>query len=118
MLFGLFAVIFGCATADYAQTRPIVGGYKTVSVTDAVVAEAADFAVGDYSQKNDVSLEIVSIEKAERQAVQGTNYRLCIEVKITGEDDGDTQFVQATVFQNLKKEFTLKSWDADACGKK
>lgn len=118
MMFAVFGVVFGCATTSYAQKKPIIlGGYKEVDVSDAGVQEAAEFAVSDHSQKNDVSLEIVSIEKAERQVVQGTNYRMCIEVKATEEGNDDTQFVLAVVYQNLKKEFALKSWKPDGCGK-
>ena len=116
MLFAALAVFFGCATANFAQVKPpMVGGYKVVSVDDAAVKAAAEFAVSDHSQKNEVSLEVVSISKAERQIVQGTNYRMCIEVKVIEEGNDDTQFVLATVYQSLKKAYTLKSWKADGC---
>ena len=116
MMFAAFGVFLACASANYAQTRPTVGGYKTVAVDDAGVVAAAEFAVGDHSQKNDVSLEIVEIQKAERQIVQGTNYRICVEVKIADEEDGDTQFVQVVVYQDLKRNYKLSSWKPDACG--
>ena len=119
MIFAAFGVLFGCAVTSYAQKKPlIVGGYKTVAVTDAAVEEAAEFAVSEHSQKNDVSLEIVSIEKAEQQAVQGKNYRMCIEVKVTEEDNDETQFVLAVVYKNLKGEFKLTSWKPDGCARK
>ena len=115
----LCAAVAVFAATDFAQKKPPVGGYKTVSVEDATVVEAAEFAVGEHSQKNDVSLELVRIEKAERQIVQGANYRLCIEVKATEQEDGDeTQFVLAVVYQNLKREFSLTDWKPDGCGKK
>lgn len=116
MLCAACAVFFGSAIVNFAQVKPpVVGGYKTVSVDDAAVAAAAEFAVSDHSQKNEVSLEVVSISKAERQIVQGTNYRLCIEVKVVEEGNDETQFVLAVVYQNLKKAYTLKSWKADGC---
>ncbi len=104
MMFAVCGVIFSCAAATYAQKKPLVlGGYKVVPVSDAGVTDAAEFAVSEHSEKNEVSLEIVSIEKAERQIVQGTNYRMCVEVRITDEEEGETQFVKVLVYQSLKK---------------
>ena len=116
MVFTAFAVFFGCAATGFAQSKPpMVGGYKTVSVKDAGVVAAAEFAVSDYSEKNEVSLEIVEIQKAERQVVQGMNYRMCVEVKVVEEDNDETQFVLVTVHQNLKRAYKLGSWKPDAC---
>lgn len=113
-----FAVIFGCAATSYAQKKPLMaGGYKVVDVADAGVVEAAEFAVSDHSQKNEVSLEIVSIEKAERQVVQGMNYRMCIEVKVIEEGNDDTQFVLAAVYKNLKGAYKLTSWKPNGCAR-
>lgn len=113
MMFAAFAVLFACVTAASAQK---VGGYRDVATDDAGVVAAAEFAVGDHSEKNEVSLKVVSIQKAERQIVAGTNYRLCIEVKVVEEGNDDTQFVEAVVYQNLKKNYKLTSWKPDACG--
>ncbi len=116
MMFAACAVFFACATTNFAQTKPpMVGGYKAVSVTDAGVVAAADFAVSDHSEKNEVSLEVVSIQKAERQVVQGMNYRICVEVKVVEEGNDETQFVQVVVYQNLKKVYKLSSWKPDGC---
>ena len=117
MMFAALGIILGCATTSFAQKKlSMVGGYKTVAVTDAGVKQAAEFAVSDHSQKNEVSLEIVSIEKAERQTVAGMNYRMCIEVKVAEEDNEDTQFVLAVVYRNLKGAYKLVSWKPDECG--
>jgi hypothetical protein len=113
LMCAVFAVFFACVTAVSAQK---VGGYKEVAIDDAAVVAAAEFAVGDHSEKNEVSLEIVSIQKAERQVVQGANYRLCIQVKVVEEGNDDTQFVQAVVYQDLKRVYKLTSWKPDACG--
>ncbi len=113
-----FAVIFGCgATTIFAQQSkaPKVGGYKIVSVEDAGVLAAAQFAVSEHSEKNEVSLEVVSIHKAARQLVQGFNYRMCVEVKVVEEDNDETQFVLITVYQNLKRFYKLSSWKPDGC---
>lgn len=113
MMFAAFAVFFACASAASAQ---VVGGYKSIAVDDAGAVAAADFAVADHSEKNEVSLEVVSIQKAERQIVQGINFRLCVEVKVVEEGNDDTQFVEVVVYQDLKKAYKLTSWKPDACG--
>ena len=115
MMCAAFAVLFACAGTSFAQP-PRVGGYKSAPVDDAGVVAAANFAVSDHSQKNDVSLEIVAIKKAERQVVQGTNYRMCVEVKATGEGSDDTQFVEVVVYQDLKRAYKVTGWKPDACG--
>ena len=127
MIFSAFAVFFACATTGFAQ-MPRVGGFKAVAVKDAAVVAAARFAVNSHAEKNDVSLEIVSIQKAERQVVQGTNYRLCVEVRVVEESDDETeveedeegadetQFIQVVVYQDLKRVYKLNAWKPDACG--
>ena len=112
-MFAAFAVFFACVTAASAQK---VGGYKSIDVDDAGAVAAAEFAVSDHSEKNEVSLEVVSIQKAERQVVAGSNYRLCVEVKVVEEGNDDTQFVEVVVYQDLKKNYKLTSWKPDACG--
>ncbi len=109
----VIGVIFACADASYGQ---MVGGFKSVSVTDDRVKAAAEFAVSDFSEKNEVSYEIVSIEHAEQQVVQGMNYRICIQIKVSDEGNTDTQFVLIQVYQDLKRSYKLTSWKADACG--
>lgn len=120
LVFAALALTLIGAINGFAQKRPpTAGGYKEVLVSDAAVKEAAEFAVGEHSRKTDVSLELVAIEKAEKQVVQGANYRMCIEVKATEQEDGDaTQFVLAVVYQNLKNELSLTSWKPGDCAKK
>lgn len=117
MMLAAFGIIFCFGAANnFAQKPVIVGGYQSVAVTDAGVKKAAQFAVSDHSQKNEVSLKIVRIKKAERQVVAGTNYRMCVEVKVVEEGNPDTQFVQIVVYKNLKNVQSVTSWEADACG--
>lgn len=113
IMLAVLGVFFACATTSFAQ---MVGGYKSAPVDDEAVVAAADFAVSDHSEKNEVSLIVVNILKAERQVVQGTNYRMCIEVKVADEDNEETQFVLAVVYQDLKRSYKLSSWKPDACG--
>ncbi|MGC2236795.1 MAG: cystatin domain-containing protein [Pyrinomonadaceae bacterium] len=114
-----FCFIFGCAASCFAQIK--TGGYKSISVNDAGVRAAADFAVQAKSDEQETDFSLESIETAETQVVAGTNYRLCMQIYVPGEEaetDGVTGFIKAVVFRNLKKEFSLKSWDeVEECSK-
>ena len=114
MMFAAIAVVFACADTSFAQ---MVGGFKAAKTDDAAVVAAAEFAVSDHSEKNDVSLVVVEIKKAERQVVQGMNYRMCVEVGLADEGNEDeTQFVLMTVYQDLKRNYKVTSWKPDGCG--
>lgn len=104
------AVIFAFATASFAQ---MVGGYKVVANTDPGAAAAAEFAVETQSGKTQQEISLEAIVKAERQIVQGSNYRLCLEVGIDG---GDTVYVQTVVYVDLKGNRKLSSWANSTCG--
>ncbi len=96
------------------------GGYKTVSVTNSAVIEAADVAVTAHNaEEEEIVYKLVAVKSAERQTVQGTNYRLCLQ--IVAEDaqfDTDYQYVRAVIFRSLEGDFDLKSWtDVKNCGK-
>ena len=110
-------VAFSCVAA-VAQERPIVGGYKEAKKDDPAVVAAAEFAVGARQEQAGGPLSLVSIMSAERQVVQGMNYRLCLEVKAGEETDAgvESQSVQAVVYQNLKREYSLTSWEEKHCG--
>ena len=110
LLLSAFAVMFAFASASFAQR---VGGYKVVAVTDAGAVAAADFALDAQFQKTDVEFELGEIVKAERQIVQGSNYRLCMEVTAEGEEPS---FVQAVVYVDLKNNRKLSSWVNSTCG--
>jgi hypothetical protein len=114
MMFTVFAVFFACASTAFAQF-PRVGGFKPVAVNDAAVVAAAKFAVSDHSQKNEVSLKLVQIHKAERQTVQGAVYRMCIEVGLNDEENEETQYVLVQVSQDLKRVYKLTAWKPDGC---
>lgn len=102
--------MFAFASANFAQR---VGGYKVVAVSDAGAVAAADFALDAQFQKTDVEFELGEIVKAERQIVQGSNYRLCMEVTAEGEEPS---FVQAVVYVDLKNNRKLSSWVNSTCG--
>src|SRR5215213_6258369 len=112
-----FCVAFSCVAA-VAQDRPLVGGYKEVKTDDPGVLAAAEFAVSARKEQAGGPLSLVSIKGAETQVVQGRNYRLCLEVKAADETDAgvETQDVQAVVYQSLKNEYRLTSWEEKDCG--
>jgi len=119
IILAALGVIFSCAVTGFAQKKPLMlGGYKVVSVTDEGVVAAADFAVSDQGEKQEATIEVGSIVKAERQSVQGTNYRLCLQVNIAdgNSDEPYEQFVKVIVYRNLKNEFKLTSWVEEDCG--
>lgn len=100
------------------QKRPILGGYQETDKDSPEVQEAAEFAVGEQGRKQDATIKLVSVERAERQVVAGMNYRLCMKVEITaeGEDEATTQEVKVVVYRNLQKEYSLTSWEEAECG--
>jgi hypothetical protein len=117
------SVALGCAAVATAQI--VVGGYKNIDkpAEDSEVVAAAEFAVAARKEKVGGPLSLVSISRAERQVVQGTNYRLCLEVKAADETDAgaDTQQVRAVVWHKLTRpgqprEYQLTSWEEADCG--
>lgn len=109
------AVILGFASQSYAQK---VGGYKTIEATDEGARAAAEWAVRHQAEKDETSIELMSLVKAERQVVAGMNYRLCMQVNMESEDE-PVSFVQAVVYMDLKKNYKLTSWAANStCGDK
>jgi Protein of unknown function (DUF4232)/Aspartic acid proteinase inhibitor len=91
----------------------ITGGYKTVAKDNAGVVAAAEFAVSKRQETNSEQegLELDSVDKAERQVVGGTNYRLCLTVSL----EDESQQVQTVVYQSLKQEYSLTSWTVADC---
>ncbi|HEX8709605.1 MAG TPA: cystatin domain-containing protein [Pyrinomonadaceae bacterium] len=115
----VLSAAFGCVIAAMAQQRPpIVGGYKEASPKSADVIAAARFAVGERARKRETKIKLISVEHAESQVVAGINYRLCLKVEVAGEEDeADViQEVKVVVFRSLKKQYSLKSWEEEACG--
>lgn len=113
----VFVVVFGCAADGCAQRSG--GGYKAVSVSNAAVVEAADVAVTAHNSGGEIVYKLVAVKSAERQTVQGTNYRLCLQ--IIAEDaelENDYDYVRTVIFRNLQGEFELKTWtETKSCGK-
>ena len=113
-----FLIVFGCAANAFGQIR--TGGYKSVSVSDAGVKAAADFAIELKSADYDAEIRLENILKAETQTVAGTNYRLCLEIYVPSETEGEDGVgltVQTIVYRNLQGEMKITSWnDESDCG--
>lgn len=105
-------LIFGLTT--FAQIK--AGSYKAAKTDDARVVAAANFAVEKRAETNteQEGLTLDSIDKAETQVVAGTNFKLCLTVSI----DDESQQVEAVVFQDLKQNYSLKSWTVKDCAEK
>lgn len=99
-------------SAGFGQGR-VLGGYKVIETTDAGAVNAAKFAIKAQSEKDEMEYELGDIVKAERQAVAGSNYRLCMDVSANG---GDGSYVQAVVNVDLKNNFKVLSWASSDCG--
>jgi len=108
--------VLGFAGNAYSQ-GVVLGGFKKISVEDAGVKAAAEFAAKAQGEKAEIEIEVLEIFEAERQSVAGTNYRLCLKVSSAGEDEEAAEyFVKAIVFFDLKKNYKLTSWTDSDCG--
>lgn len=90
-----------------AQTA---GDYGEISKTDKTVVAAANFAVRAQSRKG-ATLKLVSIERAKRQIVAGSNYQMCLVVKRANK----RQEAVAVIYRNLQNQFKLTSWTPGKC---
>ena len=104
----IFAATFGAAVCP-AQ---VVGNYREASKTDKAVVRAANFAVGarGKAQQNRL-LELIAVERAEKQVVAGANYRLCLTVKANAGSEQAT----AIVYQNPQNQYELIDWTKGNC---
>lgn len=119
IVFAAFVMIFGLVGTAFSQTAPRVGGYRDVSVEDATVVAAAEFAVKTQAEKEEVAIEVSEIHSAARQTVAGANYKLCISANVVSGDDEESEVRQylIVVYQNLKGVFQLTSWKQEECHK-
>ena len=113
-------IILSCVTVlimTLSSSAQKVGGYKTISRSDAGATAAAEYAVDAQAEKKGLTIELVAVEKAESQVVAGTNFRLCLKIITSGADDEAdvTITVKVIVFRNLKGEYSLTSWMEEDC---
>lgn len=101
------------SSADYTLARvgeSPVGGYRAIDPTNET-RRAAEYAVSEQASRAGESVVLRRILRAERQVVQGVNYRLCLEVEASGQ----AQEVHAIVFQNLQQRMSLTEWTTQRC---
>lgn len=115
VLLAALGVAFGATRAG--AVGQMVGGYKEAPTNNAQVVAAARFAVREQAQKQQTNMKLVSIHSAERQTVQGANYRLCLVVEIEDQENNVVvdQGVRAQVYQNLRGQLSLTKWAEDNC---
>lgn len=108
--FLLYFFISVLALGALAQTP---GGYRLVSNDDSESLAAAKFAVREEGQKLGKSIVFSSMVYAQRQVVSGTNYKLCLKVKV----NGTSKRAETVIYRNLQKEYALTSWSWGQCTK-
>jgi Aspartic acid proteinase inhibitor len=106
----LYFVVFALAPETRAQTP---GGYRLVSNDDSESIAAAKFAVREEGQKLGKNIVFSSMVYAQRQVVSGTNYKLCLKVKV----NGTSKRAETVVYRNLQKQYALTSWSWGQCTK-
>ena len=103
-------VVFGLAPEILAQTP---GGYRLVPNDDSESISAAKFAVREEGQKLGKAIVFTSLVYAQKQVGSGTNYKLCMKVKV----NGTSKRAETVVNRDLQKQYTLTSWRWGECSK-
>jgi Aspartic acid proteinase inhibitor len=103
-------VVFGLALETSAQTP---GAYRLVPNDDPESLAAAKFAIREEGQKLGKTIVFTSMVYAQRQIVSGTNYKLCLKVKV----NGTSKRAETVVYRNLQKQYNLTSWKWGECAK-
>ncbi|HVG20968.1 MAG TPA: cystatin domain-containing protein [Blastocatellia bacterium] len=107
-------MVLGGTSAVSAQQVPIAGGYADAPSSDPEVVAAAGYAVRAQARRQGARISLVSIERAEAQVVAGLNYRLRLRVKVSGRP----RDVTAVVYKNLRRRYSLTSWEVEDFGAK
>ena len=106
----LYFVVFALAPETPAQTP---GGYRLVPNDDSESMAAAKFAVREEGQKLGKTVVFTSMVYAQSQVASGTNYKLCMKVKV----NGTSKRAETVVNRDLQKRYTLTSWKWGECSK-
>ncbi|MEO7539834.1 MAG: cystatin domain-containing protein [Pyrinomonadaceae bacterium] len=114
LVISVMAIVVMLVSTAFAQR---VGGYKEVSTTETAVTAAARFAVKAQAAKQDATIELVDVAHAERQIVAGTNYRMCLVITTSGEENEADVTITArvVVYRDLKGRYKLSSWVEEDC---
>jgi len=108
--FLLYFFIFVLALGALAQPP---GGYRLVPNDDSESVTAAKFAAREEGQKLGKNIVFSSLVYAQRQVVSGTNYKLCLKVKV----NGTSKRAETVIYRNLQKQYALTSWSWGQCTK-
>ena len=106
----LYFVVFALAPETPAQTP---GGYRLVPNDDSESMAAAKFAVREEGQKLGKTIVFTSMVYAQKQIASGTNYKLCMKMKV----NGTSKRAEAVVNRDLQKQYKLASWRWGECSK-
>jgi hypothetical protein len=107
IIIAALSTVLGYATTAFAQKGPIAGGYVKTSTTSPEVVSAARYAAREQAVKDRAIIFVDSIKSAEVQVVAGLNYRLSMRVIVYNKPED----VIAVVYKNLKREYSLSSWE-------
>jgi hypothetical protein len=108
--FLLYFFILVLASGALAQTP---GGYRLVPNDDSESVAAAKFAIREEGQKLGKNIVFSSMVYAQRQVVSGTNYKLCLKVKV----NGTSKRAETVIYRNLQKQYALTTWTWGQCTK-
>lgn len=106
----LSIALCGAQEAMAQKSAPIAGGYSKTSTGSQEVVSAARFAAREQGIKQGTIIFVDSIQSAGIQVVAGFNYRIGMRVW----DHGKMRDVTAVVFMNLKRDYSLSSWEVSS----
>ena len=110
-LFFLSCCLISMLAFDALAQAP--GGYRLVSNDDPESVAAAKVAVRLEGEKLGKNIVFSSMVYAQRQVVSGTNYKLCLKVRV----NGTSKRAETVIHRNLQKEYALTSWKWGECTK-
>ena len=90
---------------------PRPGGYIGIDPYDPDVQQAAAFAVTMWSMRSPNPPTLRAITRAERQIVEGVNYKLCLDVDVAE----TRQRVQTVVYRDTAQTLHLTQWLTEGC---
>jgi hypothetical protein len=113
-------VVFGSVAAQAQRA----GSYREIDKEKeedreawAEAQAAAEFAVKAQGEKQNVTINLVSVEHAEQQVVAGKNFKLCLKVEVSDDSsESAAEEVSVVVYRNLQQQYSLTSWEAADCG--
>ncbi len=109
-----FCVLAAIAALSSAKAQ-MPGGWSNAPVKDKGVADAAQFAVAAQQQAMTAAgkgkkLTLVKIVSAQRQVVQGINYKLTLQVRAADSVKTAEAVVWAQPWLKGDKQYKLTSW--------